>query len=91
MVNPHRHSSGRKAMHKERRDAEKKRRKQNDKGTQWCSGITCVLAGLRAHYPEHQRKRRREEKEEEEKTGKTSNETMPPSHAVIPQSTMHTT
>ena len=40
------------------------RRREHNKGTQWCSGITCVLAELRAHYPEHQHK---EEEEEEDK------------------------
>lgn len=46
----------------------KARREREDKvrETQWCSGITCVLAGLRAHYPEHHNKKKEKEKEEEE-------------------------
>nr|DAO84562.1 MAG TPA: hypothetical protein [Caudoviricetes sp.] len=38
---------------------EKKRTKnktRHTRGTQWCSGTTCVLAELRAHYPEHHNK-----------------------------------
>ena len=34
------------------------------KETQWCSGITCVLAELRAHYPEHQHEEEEEEEDE---------------------------
>ena len=44
---------------------EKRGAENTTKEKQWCSGITCVLAQLRAHYPEHhqqerwRRKRRR--------------------------------
>ena len=75
-----------KADAEERRGAEQKkreekrrkeRRREDNKKTQWCSGITCVLAGLRAHYPEHQHK----EEEENREKRKTSNETThPPFH-----------
>ena len=55
----------------ERRGAKKgeedeEEERTNNRGTQWCSGITCVLAGLRAHYPEHQH----EEKEGREEDRK---------------------
>lgn len=67
----------RKAGHEEERREEK----TSNKGTQWCSGITCVLAWLRAHYPEHQHKEEEEEEEEErDRTRETSDETTHPSH-----------
>ena len=59
----------------EKRDTKKggKRKREHTRKTQWCSGITCVLAELRAHYPEHQhkRKRGREEKEEDKQQDNT--------------------
>ena len=49
------------------RKTEEKTRQEKTKlttrETQWCSGITCVLAGLRAHYPEHQHKEEKKERE----------------------------
>ena len=63
MVNTHRHSTA------ERRD-EERRGKEEDKttrGTRWCSGITCVLAELRAHYPEHQHKKKQKRRRTETK------------------------
>ena len=61
--------------------------------TQWCSGITCVLAGLRAHYPEHQHKEEEEEEEEEnrekKKASNDTSHTPPPFHT--PQHTHHNT
>ena len=71
----------RKAEQQRKARSEEKKKKQNKQGTQWCSGITCVLAGLRAHYPEHQHKKKKEERRgearrsEEKKTEKTSDET----------------
>ena len=70
MVNHHRHSKHTEERRKseERRGVEEKRRGEDSKGTCWCSGITCVLAGLRAHYPEHQHKRKdktRQDKQQE--------------------------
>jgi hypothetical protein len=56
----------RKAVHKEKRRAEEKRITAGRERTQWCSGITCVLAKLRAHYPEHQHKEEEEQEEEQE-------------------------
>lgn len=54
----------RKAGEEERREVQKKRREdKTTRKTQWCSGITCVLAELRAHYPEHQQQEEEEEKE----------------------------
>ena len=53
---------------------EEKTRQQGK--TQWCSGITCVLAGLRAHYPEHQHTRKK--KKRKKKIEKTSNENYTP-------------
>ena len=47
---------------KARSGREKRRReeeKTNNRETRWCSGITCVLAWLRAHYPEHQQQERK--------------------------------
>ena len=44
--------------------------KRRQQGTQWCSGITCVLAGLRAHYPEHQHEERKRGRKEERKKGR---------------------
>ena len=74
MVGTHRHSNKRKSS--ERRKAGSRREEEQAigrEGTQWCSGITCVLAELRAHYPEHQhkeedKKTRRQEDKKEEKT-----------------------
>nr|DAL05770.1 MAG TPA: hypothetical protein [Caudoviricetes sp.] len=69
----------------ERRGAKKtekgkdKRNKQRKERTQWCSGITCVLAKLRAHYPEHQKR------EEEKKDEETRQETRHPPTTAIPQ------
>ena len=55
--------------------------------TQWCSGITCVLAKLRAHYPEHHNKE--EEKEREtRKTRQATRTTHPSPHR---HSTTHNT
>lgn len=45
--------------------------------------VTCVLAKLRAHYPEHQHKKK--EKEE----GKTNEETTHTTHTAIPTHTNH--
>ena len=56
----------------ERRGQERRGRKRRDnteQEQQWCSGITCVLAGLRAHYPEHQQTKRKRKKRR--RTGKT--------------------
>lgn len=64
MVKPHRNSNRRKAGH-EGRDRED----ETTRETQWCSGITCVLAELRAHYPEHQHE---EEKRKTERRGRQS-------------------
>ena len=41
---------------------EKRRQDETTRETQWCSGITCVLARLRAHYPEHQHKKKKRKK-----------------------------
>ena len=70
MVNPHRHSTiTGKVRHEERREKRREdKTKQTTSETQWCSGITCVLAELRAHYPEHQHKERQRRKKEEDKT-----------------------
>nr|DAD86918.1 MAG TPA: hypothetical protein [Siphoviridae sp. ctio73] len=47
----------------------REKRRREDKETQWCSGITCVLAGLRAHYPEHRTtKRKRKRKRRRRRT-----------------------
>nr|DAY28449.1 MAG TPA: hypothetical protein [Caudoviricetes sp.] len=54
-----------KTGHEERRGAQERRREdETTRETQWCSGITCVLAKLRAHYPEHQHEEEEEEEEE---------------------------
>lgn len=55
-----------------RRKARNGEERTQQRETQWCSGITCVLARLRAHYPEHQHKeeegkRGRGHREEEDK------------------------
>ena len=89
MVNTHRHSDNRKAGHEEGRGA-KRREDETTRKTQWCSGITCVLAGLRAHYPEHQHKKEEEEKEEDREKRKTSNKTTHP-HTTHRHSTTHNT
>ena len=75
VVNTHRHSNKRKTDGEERRGTEKRREnktskqqdKQTTRETQWCSGITCVLAGLRAHYPEHHEQKRRRKGNGEDK------------------------
>ena len=68
---------------KTRREEKDKTNKEKRK-TQWCSGITCVLAGLRAHYPEHQHR-------EEEKRKRKRKRTLlsPPSHTALPPNTNH--
>ena len=72
-------------MKEKRRKARSREEKRNNRPkTQWCSGITCVLARLRAHYPEHQHKEEEEEEEEEDREKrKTSNETSHP-HTTPP-------
>nr|DAV31920.1 MAG TPA: hypothetical protein [Caudoviricetes sp.] len=47
-------------------EQERREEKRNNRPeTQWCSGITRVLARLRAHYPEHQHKNKRREDRED--------------------------
>nr|DAY13909.1 MAG TPA: hypothetical protein [Caudoviricetes sp.] len=73
-------------------------KREHNEGTQWCSGITCVLAELRAHYPEHhqqerrrrKRKRKRKRKKgEEEERERGRQTTRPHTHhtTAIPQPT----
>lgn len=85
MVDTHRHSKHRRKTRtgEERRGTEKKRQ-QREQITQWCSGITCVLAKLRAHYPEHQQQKGRtrggEETENKELRQDAHHHHTPPSH-----------
>ena len=58
------------------------REERTQQGNTMVFGITCVLAGLRAHYPEHQHK---EEREEEERERKMNNETTLQTPTAIPQ------
>ena len=71
----------------EQKQKKKMRRKQNNKETQWCSGITCVLAKLRAHYPEHQQQKKKGEGEEEEESKPTHHTPFHPTQTItaIPQ------
>ena len=64
---------------------EQKKRRQDNRETQWCSGITCVLAGLRAHYPEHQHTKEekgRERKRRKRKKEGTSKRPCPSTHRL---------
>ena len=79
----HRHSTAERRAG-EARGREEEQQQQEERETQWCSGITCVLAELRAHYPEHQHKEKEEEEEDKTRQDKTSDD--PP---AIPQSTHH--
>ena len=66
-----------------RKTGNRENREENTtRETQWCSGITCVLAKLRAHYPEHQQQRGRERQREEKRR---RDHTL--THPAIPQST----
>ena len=78
---------------------EEKRRESKQQGeTQWCSGITCVLAGLRAHYPEHQQQERQRKKRRKDREKRKTNEetthpfcTPPPFHKTAQQDNTHIT
>ena len=60
----------------QRKTERRKTREENTtRETRWCSGITCVLAGLRAHYPEHQHK---EEERKTERRGRQTTRPHPP-------------
>lgn len=54
-------------MKKSGEQKEKTKEEKTTRKTQWCSGITCVLAELRAHYPEHHQQRETEEDREEDR------------------------
>lgn len=98
MVNTHRHSNKRKTEERGKAGSGREKR-QGDRGTketQWCSGTTCVLAGLRAHYPEHQQHkdkgRQRKTKEDRktrrqgrERSSHTTTTAIPQPHNTIRQ------
>ena len=69
MVNTHRYSKTEERRRAKKGEERRSRGTNMEERTQWCSGITCVLAELRAHYPEHQHK----EEERKRKTEKTGN------------------
>ena len=68
-----------KADRKETRGTKKEERTRQQGKTQWCSGITCVLAKLRAHYPEHQQGKK-EKKRQERQSNRTTHPTAIPTH-----------
>ena len=68
-----------------------KRKRQNKQMTQWCSGITCVLAGLRAHYPEHQHNKKRKTERKEDKQRYLPHTTANPNTTTQHNKTTHTT
>ena len=53
-------------------------RGQDNKKIRWCSGITCVLAKLRAHYPEHQQQRGGKDRKRKTNNKTTHPHTLPP-------------
>lgn len=53
--------------------------------TQRCSGITCVLARLRAHYPEHQHKRKKKTKRRGRQTTRPHTPTPTHRHSTTQQ------
>ena len=87
MVNhpPPFHNNRKDGAQRKARSREKRKTREHNKRTRWCSGITCVLAELRAHYPEHHNKE--EEEEEDKEKRKTSNEATHPPPTAIPQPT----
>ena len=84
---PFQHKKGGARRKRKRRKKEDKTKedKANNKKAQWCSGITCVLAWLRAHYPEHQHKK--EEKERKTERQDKQRELHTHHTAAIPQPT----
>lgn len=57
------------------------RRENTTRQTQWCSGITCVLAGLRAHHPEHQQERQKRKRRRQRRQA-TRPHTRTPRHST---------
>ena len=80
MVNPSPpFHNNRKAGHEGKAGSgEEGRKKRTQQGNTMVFGVTCVLAELRAHYPEHQRQEE-EEKEENERRDHTPSH-PPPFH-----------
>ena len=78
----------RKAGHRRKAGREREEKKTSNKKTQWCSGITCVLAELRAHYPEHQTTKRKRTEEKERRRQHTHTTAPPPNTNHHRHSTM---
>ena len=79
-------------FHNNRKDGARRkavnRKERTQQGNTWCSGITCVLAKLRAHYPEHQQQKRQREKRRRQRRQATRPHTH--SHPPPPFHNPHT-
>ena len=71
MVNhtPPFHNNRKDGVRRKTEEAREEEKRTTGRKTRWCSGITCVLAKLRAHYPEHQHKEEEERKRRRQKEG----------------------